>query len=589
MGAVNFSVDINLIKLLTKELPLDTFLETGTFYGNAVDLVQPYFADIFTIELSDKLYRHAVTRFQGDPSVRVLHGESGRVLRELHQEIRADASILYWLDAHWCNEENASGIPSQSPLIDELKAIQRLNHQSVILIDDARYYLSPPVDPLEYSQWPGLDEILSALNALSDNHKLMILNDVIVYYPLQIADALNQFAHINGIDWLEALEKSRQYDVLSKSVNEKEQVISELQQVISQKNQELTAKEFHIQKQKYFRWTSPLFWLFSWLPRQLLRVLPDPAAIKCRMLKRNVLSVLKWLWCFGKPRLNRLYHHRPYPMKIPKRYYQLAANANDAPTISMITPSYNQADFLERTLNSVLDQGYPKLQYVVQDGGSADGSREILSAYQSRLFALESKKDNGFAHAINSGFAKTDGEIMAWLNSDDLLLPGSLHAVAAYFRSNPEVDVVYGHRILIDEQDREIGRWVLPPHDEEVLKWADYVPQETMFWRRRIWEKSGGRIDQDFEFAVDWDLLLRFQKAGAKIVRLPRFLGAFRVHSNQKTSSQIESLGFKEMDRLRQRCHGRPVSRHEIESGIKPYLRRSMIYHALYRFGIARY
>ena len=589
MGAVSFSVDINLVKLLTKELPLDIFIETGTFYGDAIELVRPYFTEIISIELSEKLSKLAAARFKGDLSIRILHGESGRVLRELHQEIRADASILYWLDAHWCNEENASGIPSQSPLIDELKAIQRLNPQSVILIDDARYYLSPPVDPLEYSHWPGLNDILTELNTLSQDHKLMILNDVLVYYPSEIENALNQFAHFNGNDWFEAMEKSRRYDVLNKSVNEKEQVISELYQVISQKNQELIAKEFHIKKQKYFRWTSPLFWLLFWLPSQLIVLLPEAFAQRLRRFKRTLLSGIKWLWLFCKPRLNRLYHHQPCPMKIPERYSRITVSATDAPTISLVTPSYNQAIFLERTLKSILDQGYPKLQYVVQDGGSDDGSREILAAYQSRLYAVESRKDDGFAHAINAGFAKTDGEIMAWLNSDDLLLPGALNAVASYFMANPDVDVVYGHRILIDEQDQEIGRWVLPPHDEEVLRWADYIPQETMFWRRRIWEKAGSKIDLDFQFAVDWDLLLRFQKAGAKIVRLPRFLGAFRVHSNQKTSSQIESFGFKEMDRLRERCHEQPVSRQEIEQGIKPYLRRSLVYHALYRIGIVRY
>ena len=95
---------------------------------------------------------------------------------------------------------------------------------------------------------------------------------------------------------------------------------------------------------------------------------------------------------------------------------------------------------------------------------------------------------------------------MAYLNSDDLLLPGALPTVAAYFAQHPEVEVVYGHRVVIDEAGDEIGRWVLPPHDDKALRWADYIPQETLFWRRSIWGKSGGRMDETFRFALDWEL-----------------------------------------------------------------------------------
>ena len=104
---------------------------------------------------------------------------------------------------------------------------------------------------------------------------------------------------------------------------------------------------------------------------------------------------------------------------------------------------------------------------------------------------------------------------MAWLNSDDLLLPGALFYVAEYFRKHPEVDVIYGHRIIINEDNRETGRWVLPPHNDNMLQWADYVPQETMFWRRDLWDKVGGYVDESFQFAMDWELILRFRNAGA--------------------------------------------------------------------------
>ena len=93
---------------------------------------------------------------------------------------------------------------------------------------------------------------------------------------------------------------------------------------------------------------------------------------------------------------------------------------------------------------------------------------------------------------------------------------------------HPEVDVIYGHRIIIDEADRDVGRWIMPRHDAATLEWIDYVPQETLFWRKKVWDRAGG-IDRSFQFALDWDLLLRFQKAGARMVRLPYFLGAFRI------------------------------------------------------------
>jgi len=173
---------------------------------------------------------------------------------------------------------------------------------------------------------------------------------------------------------------------------------------------------------------------------------------------------------------------------------------------------------------------------------------------------------------------------MAWINSDDLYLPGALGYVADYFAQHPEADVIYGHRVLVDENSREIGRWFLPPHDDEVLKLNDFVPQETMFWRRRIWDKVGG-IDTSFKFAMDWDLLLRFQAAGAKIVRVPYFLACFRIHSAQKTSAQMGSIGQKEIDALRLRTFGRVISPEEIENHPRliKYLKKSAWIEFLWR------
>lgn len=289
---------------------------------------------------------------------------------------------------------------------------------------------------------------------------------------------------------------------------------------------------------------------------------------------------------FFRPRLGVFHHHPPIVLGFPKHYYNSVSMDRNLPVISIVTPSFKQAHFLERTIQSVLNQKYENLDYIVQDGGSHDGTVEILQQYAPSLSHWESRQDKGQSHAINLGFQHASGEIMAYLNSDDILLPGTLHYVADFFARHPEIDVIYGHRIIIDEHDDEVGRWVFPPHDNEILSWADYIPQETLFWRRRIWDAAGGQIDENFQFAMDWDLLLRFRNAGAKFFRVPRFLGAFRVHSEQKSSAQISKTGQKEMAVLRERCHGRKISEQEIRKNIRKYLWTHILYQKLYRLGI---
>ena len=336
--------------------------------------------------------------------------------------------------------------------------------------------------------------------------------------------------------------------------------------VIQSQHQQLVAKEDVIRYLLVFRRTSLRYWTMTPL-YALHRLLFGP---------------------FRNP-LEKLCQHAPFPLSIPDRYRAVAVpEESAAPSVSIVTPSLNQAAFIERTIRSVVEQQYPKLEYVVQDGGSTDDTDRILEKYRPDLSGVESRKDKGQANAINLGFEKTGGEIMAWLNSDDMLLPGAIAYVANFFLDHPEIDAVYGHRICVDENDEEVGRWVLPPHDDDILLWADYIPQETLFWRRRIWEKSGGHIDESFRFAMDWDLLLRFRDAGAKFARLPRFLGAFRVHDAQKTSA-CDHIGQMEMERLRARCHGRPVTWEEINRNVGTYQKRSAWCGRLYRMGVLRY
>jgi glycosyltransferase involved in cell wall biosynthesis len=221
----------------------------------------------------------------------------------------------------------------------------------------------------------------------------------------------------------------------------------------------------------------------------------------------------------------------------------------DLPRISIVTPSYMQGRFLEWTIRSVLGQDYPNLEYIVMDGGSTDSTRSILERYSPVLSHWESKKDNGQADAIARGFEKTTGDIMAYLNSDDMLTPGTLHKVAKYFAENPSVDVIYSHRCFVDAKNRVIGYWILPPHSSYLMKRFDYIPQETTFWRRRIFDEVGN-IDPTYRFAMDYDLFVRFMRAG-RMRRLNDVFGAFRMHDCSKTQTQIETIGVKEMARVR--------------------------------------
>jgi hypothetical protein len=277
------------------------------------------------------------------------------------------------------------------------------------------------------------------------------------------------------------------------------------------------------------------------------------------------------------PRIGILVQHPPRALTLPKRYWRNAL-PDPAPSISIVTPSYEQGRFIERTLFSVLGQCYPDLEYVVQDGGSTDGTPAVLQRYAAELSHSESAPDGGQADALNRGFARTSGEIMGYINSDDLLLPGSLAYVARYFAAHPRVDVVYGNRVQIDSGDRAVGLWMLPPHDDALLTFVDYIPQETLFWRRRIWDSIGGAFDTTLDFANDWDLLIRFRECGATFARLPRFLGAFRVHDAQKTQLE-QKLCTAECDLLRLRVHGRQMSSSEAVARMEPYYRRHVRAH----------
>jgi len=275
----------------------------------------------------------------------------------------------------------------------------------------------------------------------------------------------------------------------------------------------------------------------------------------------------------------------PRKLQIKKNYFDQEVSSS-APSFAIVTPSYNHGPYLKATIDSVLEQKYPRLRYHVQDGGSDDQTKKVLQSFEGQL-SWRSEPDSGQTQALNRGFATVAGDIMAYLNSDDMLLPGTLSYVAQAFQKLPDVDLIYGHRIFVDRDGFEIGRAVLPRHDPKALCWADYVPQETLFWRRKVWEKIGP-FDETFHYALDWDFILRAQSAGFKFARLPRFLACFRVHEDQKTSLNYET-GREEMQRLRLEHLGFMPTQRQVNHAMVPYLARQLAIHWMYRLGLVQY
>jgi len=275
-------------------------------------------------------------------------------------------------------------------------------------------------------------------------------------------------------------------------------------------------------------------------------------------------------------RLGQFAMYPPRPICLSKKY-RTSHTAPNPLKLSIVTPVLNQSKFIGATVESILGQNYPFLEYIVIDGGSRDGTTEILRKYRDQLSYFDSRPDNGQSDAINRGMQQASGEVLAWINGDDLLLPGALHYVSDFFTSHPDIDVIYGHRIIINVTGEEIGRWVLPRHNGRILSWMDFVPQETLFWRRRVWDRVGARIDDSFKFAMDWDLLIRLRDSGAKFARVPRYLGAFRVHPKQKTLAEMSRDGIAEMNRIRLRCLGRIPSKAEMRLAVAPYALQHML------------
>jgi len=211
---------------------------------------------------------------------------------------------------------------------------------------------------------------------------------------------------------------------------------------------------------------------------------------------------------------------------------------NTLPKISVVTVNYNNGAFLEATILSVLNQGYPNLEYIIIDGGSSDNSLDIIKKYQHQLAYWVSEKDQGQYHAVQKGFEKSTGEIMAWINSDDLYVPNSFFAVAGIFNTFPEVQWLMGIPREYTEQGSMISRITLPwgrwsKHRFYTFDFQ-FIQQESCFWKRELWEKAGG-MNTSYRYAGDMELWLRFFRH-AKLHTTLATLAGFRHRSNQRSA-----------------------------------------------------
>jgi glycosyltransferase involved in cell wall biosynthesis len=206
------------------------------------------------------------------------------------------------------------------------------------------------------------------------------------------------------------------------------------------------------------------------------------------------------------------------------------------PPVSVVTPSYNQAPFLEATVRSVLLQGYPNIEYIVVDGGSTDDSVAVLRRYEPWLAYWVSEPDRGQSDAINKGFARATGDILGWLNSDDLYERNAIARIAKHFADVPACDLVYGRGSTIDEDGSTIAHcdWIRP-FDRRLLLTFNFILQPAAFWRRSLWEQAG-ELDVTSAWAMDWEWLIRATAIG-RADHLPVELALWRIHPGIKTEA----------------------------------------------------
>ncbi|MDX2243459.1 MAG: glycosyltransferase family 2 protein [Leptolyngbyaceae cyanobacterium bins.302] len=240
--------------------------------------------------------------------------------------------------------------------------------------------------------------------------------------------------------------------------------------------------------------------------------------------------------------------------------------------VSVITPSFNQGQFIEKTILSVLCQDYLNLEYIVVDGLSDDQTHRILNRYKKYIDVVVVEKDDGQSDALNKGFKLATGDILAYLNSDDCYAnPSVISKVVHHFQAAPDTGVVYGRREMIDENGYFFYCFPYSSFSKEYLYLADYIPQECAFWSREIFEKADPFISREFDFAMDYELWLRFLEFDCKFLAVDEVFGLFRSYASQKTIAQWQSKGLPEIAKLHQQYLGRSISDAEMQNYFKAH------------------
>jgi glycosyltransferase involved in cell wall biosynthesis len=222
--------------------------------------------------------------------------------------------------------------------------------------------------------------------------------------------------------------------------------------------------------------------------------------------------------------------------------------------VSIVTPSYNHARYLEETIRSVVSQDYPHIEYLIVDGASTDGTVDLIRKYEDRLAWWVSEKDRGQTDAINKGFARANGEILAWINSDDTYEPGAVSAAVKYLQDHPKVGMVYGDCNFINEAGEVIGKFHAAQTNYRLLRQGYvHIPQQTMFFRAELWREVGP-LDPSFYFAMDYDLWTRIARR-TEIEYVRQTWANFRLHRSGKTIAADDRC-WPEMIRVHYRDGG---------------------------------
>ncbi|MGD0635440.1 MAG: glycosyltransferase family 2 protein [Beijerinckiaceae bacterium] len=219
------------------------------------------------------------------------------------------------------------------------------------------------------------------------------------------------------------------------------------------------------------------------------------------------------------------------------------------PKMTVVIPTYQQGHFIGRTIESIVSQNYPDLELILMDGGSSDDTMAIVERYRPHFSKIISQKDDGQADAIKRGFDMATGDIMAWCNSDDTYVPGSLLKVGAFFRDHREAQFVYGNNNIIDANDDLMVYKAQPDFNLGVMLYAYLtVPSVSAFWTRDLYQRAGG-VDASFRFGMDYDLFVRMARLSAPI-HSQIVIGNFRIHGDSKTST-LETVRQAEDQRIK--------------------------------------